>query len=380
MAAELVGGALLSAFLQVAFDRLASPQVLDFFRGRKLDEKLLSKLHITLHSINSLADDAEQKQFRDPYVKAWLLAVNDAVFDSEVLLDSIDYELIKCNVEAESAPQSLTSKVSNFFDSTFRSFNKKINSGMREVTEKLEYLAKQKGALGLKKYSYSGDGPDSKVPQKLPSSSLVVESVIYGRDADKEIIFNWLTSETDNHNHLSILSIVDMGGLGKTTLAQHVYNDPKIDDAKFDIKAWVCVSDHFDVLTVTKTILESITDKKDDSGNLNMVHKNLKEKLSVKKFLLVLDDVWNEKREEWEVVQTPLNYGAPGSRILVTTRAEKVASNMRSKVHHLKQLEKDECWKVFKKHALKDDDLELNDEKKKIGRSIVENAKDYLSL
>jgi len=375
MAAEVVGGALLSAFLQVAFDRLASPQVLDFFRGRKLDEKLLSKLHITLHSINSLADDAEQKQFRDPYVKAWLLAVNDAVFDAEVLLDSIDYELIKCNVEAESAPQSLTSKVSNFFDSTFRSFNKKINSGMREVTEKLEYLAKQKDALGLKKYSYSGDGPDSKGPQKLPSSSLVVESVIYGREADKEIIFNWLTSETDNHNHLSILSIVGMGGLGKTTLAQHVYNDPKIDDAKFDIKAWVCVSDHFDVLTVTKTILESIADKKDDSGTLNMVHKNLKEKLSGKKFLLVLDDVWNEKREEWEVVQTPLNYGAPGSRILVTTRAEKVASNMRSKVHHLKQLEKDECWKVFKKHALKDDDLEFNDEKKKIGRSIVEKCK-----
>ncbi|XP_027923034.1 putative disease resistance RPP13-like protein 1 [Vigna unguiculata] len=166
-----------------------------------------------------------------------------------------------------------------------------------------------------------------------------------------------------------------MGGLGKTTLAQHVYNDPKIDVAKFDIKAWVCVSDHFDVLTVTKTILESIADKKYDSGNLNMVHKNLKEKLSGKKFLLVLDDVWNEKREEWEVVQTPLNDGAPGSRILVTTRAEKVASNMRSKVHHLKQLEKDECWKVFKKHALKDDDLELNDEKKKIGRSIVEKCK-----
>ncbi|QCD95233.1 leucine-rich repeat-containing protein [Vigna unguiculata] len=162
MAAELVGGALLSAFLQVAFDRLASPKVVDFFRGRKLDEKLLGKLHITLHSINSLADDAEQKQFRDPYVKAWLLAVNDAVFDAEVLLDEIDYELIKCNVEAESAPQSLTSKVSNFFDSTFRSFNKKINSGMREVTEKLEYLAKQKGALGLKKCSYSGDGPDTK--------------------------------------------------------------------------------------------------------------------------------------------------------------------------------------------------------------------------
>ncbi|XP_027925354.1 putative disease resistance RPP13-like protein 1 [Vigna unguiculata] len=375
MAAALVGGALLSAFLQVAFDRLASPNVVDFFRGRKLDEKLLGNLNIMLHSINALAHDAEQKQFTDPHVKAWLFAVKEAVFDAEDLLNEIDYELTRCQVEAGSDPQTLASKVSNFFNSTFSSFNKKIESEIREVLEKLEYLAKQKGALGLKEGIYSGDSSGSKEPQKLPSSSLVVESVIYGRDADKEMILNWLTSETENHDQPSILSIVGMGGLGKTTLAQHVYNDPKIDEAKFDIRAWVCVSDHFDVLIVTKTILEAITKSKDDSGDLEMVHGRLKKKISRRKFLLVLDDVWNERREEWEAVRTPLSYGAPGSKILVTTRGEKVASNMMSEVHRLKQLEEEECWKLFKKHALKNDDHELNDEKKKIGRRIVEKCK-----
>ncbi|WVZ15924.1 hypothetical protein V8G54_013490 [Vigna mungo] len=374
MAAELVGGALLSAFLRDAFDRLASPQFLDFFRGRKLDEKLLGNLNIMLHSINALAHDAEQKQFTDPHVKAWLFSVKEAVFDSEDLLAEIDYELTRSQVEAQSQPQTFTYKVSNFFNSTFNSFNKKIESEMKEVLEKLEYLAKQKGALGLKEGTYSGDRSGGKVSQKLPSSSLMVQSVIYGRDADKEMIFNWLTSENDNHNHLSILSIVGMGGLGKTTLAQHVYNDPKM-ETKFDIRAWVCVSDHFDILTVTKTILEAITKFKDDSRDLEMVHGRLKEKISGKKFLLVLDDVWSERREEWEAIRTPLSYGAPGSRILVTTRVEKVASNMRSKVHRLKQLDEDECWKVFEEHALKGDDLELNDEKKEIGRRIVEKCK-----
>ncbi|XP_027922471.1 putative disease resistance protein At3g14460 [Vigna unguiculata] len=373
--AELVGGALLSAFLQVAFDRLASPQFVDFFRGRKLDEKLLGNLNIMLHSINALADDAEQKQFTDPHVKAWLLSVKEAVFDAEDLLGEIDYELTRCQVEAGSEPQTFTDKVSTFFNSTFSSFNKKIESEMREVLEKLEYLAKQKGALGLKEGIYSGDSSGSKVSQKLPSSSLVVETVIYGRDVDKEIIFNWLTSETGNHNHPSVLSIVGMGGLGKTTLAQHVYNDTKLEEAKFDITAWVCVSDHFNVLTVTKTILEAVTKSKDDSGDLQMVHERLKEKISGKKFFLVLDDVWNERQEKWEAVQTPLSYGAPGSRILVTTRGEKVASIMRSKVHRLKQLKKDICWNVFEKHALRDDELELNDEKKEIGRRIVQKCK-----
>ena len=374
MAAEL-GGALLSAFLQVAFDKLASPQVVDFFRGRKLDEKLLGNLNIMLHSINALADDAEEKQFRDPNVKAWLSAVKEAVFDAEDLLDEIDYEQTKCKVEAEYKAQTLTYKVSNFFNSTFSSINKKIDLGMNEVLGKLEYLARQKGALGLKACTCYGVGSGSKVSQKLPSTSLVAESVIYGRDADKEMIINWLTSETDIRNQPSICSIVGMGGLGKTTLTQHVYNDPKIDCAKFDSKAWVCVSDHFNVLNVTKTILEAITRQKDDSENLEVVHNKLKEKLSGKKFLLVLDDVWNQRRDEWEAVQTPLSYGAPGSRILVTTRDEKVASNMQSKVHRLKQLQEDECWKVFEKHASKDDNVELKDELKEIGRRIVKKCK-----
>ncbi|XP_068501514.1 putative disease resistance RPP13-like protein 1 isoform X2 [Phaseolus vulgaris] len=377
MAAELVGGALLSAFLQVAFDRLASPQFLHFFRRRKLDEKLLANLNIMLHSINALADDAELKQLTDPHVKAWLLAVKEAVFDAEDLLGEIDHKLTRCQVEAQSQPQTCTYKVSNFFNSTFSSFNKKIESGMKEVLRRLEYLANQKDALGLEKGTYSDDNDrsGSRVSQKLQSSSLVVESVIYGRDADKDIIINWLTSEIDNPNQPSILSIVGMGGLGKTTLAQHVYSDPKIEDAKFDMKAWVCVSDHFQVLTVTRTILEAITNQKDDSVNLEMVHKKLKEKLSGKKFLLVLDDVWNERPAEWEAVGTPLSYGAPGSKILVTTRSEKVASSMRSKVHLLKQLGEGECWKVFENNALKDGDLELNDELMKVGRRIVEKCK-----
>jgi len=220
MAAELVGGALLSAFLQVAFDKLASPQLLDFFRGRKLDEKLLRNLKIMLHSINALAVDAELKQFADPDVKAWLFDVKDVVFDAEDLLGEIDYELTRCQVQAQSQPQTFTYKVSNFFkNSTFTPFNKKIESGMKEVLEKLEYFANQKDALGLRQCTYSGDGSGFKVSHKLSSTSLVVKSVIYGRNADKDRIINWLTSETDNPNQPSILSIVGIGGFGKTTLA-----------------------------------------------------------------------------------------------------------------------------------------------------------------
>ncbi|XP_020204212.1 putative disease resistance RPP13-like protein 1 [Cajanus cajan] len=368
MAAELVGGALLSSFLQVAFDRLASHQVLDYFRGRKLNEKLLKKLKVKLLSISVVIDDAEEKQFSNSYVKAWLDEVKDVVFDAEDLLDEIDYEFSKCKLEAES--YTATNKV--------RNFDTEIVTRMKQVLDDLEYLSSQKSDLGLEEARGVGVGSrlSSKVSQKLPSTSLVVESVIYGRDDEKEVIFNWLTTNTNKGNQLSILSIVGMGGVGKTTLAQHVYNDPRMEEANFGIKAWVCVSNDFDVLTVSKKILEAITKSKDDSGDLEMVHGRLKEKLSGKIFLLVLDDVWNERREKWEVVQTPLIYGAQGSKILVTTRSKKVSSMMQSnKVHHLKQLQEDHSWQVFAKHALQDDNTQANFELKEIGIKIVKKCK-----
>ncbi|KHN46955.1 putative disease resistance RPP13-like protein 1 [Glycine soja] len=380
MAAELVGGALLSAFLQVAFEKLTSPQVLDFFHGRKLDEKLLSKMEIKLHSIQALADDAEQKQFRDPHVRNWLLKVKNVVLDAEDVLDEIQYEISKCQVEAESESQTSTGcscKVPNFFKTSHASsFNKEIKSRIEQVLDSLEFLSSQKGDLGLKNASGVdyGSGSGSEVSQKLPSTSLLSESVIYGRDDDKEMILNWLRSDTEDCNQLSVLSIVGMGGVGKTTLAQHVYNDPRI-EGKFDIKAWVCVSNEFDVFKVTRTILDTITKSVDDSRELEMVHGRLKEKLTGNKFLLVLDDVWNENRHKWETVQRPLDCGAQGSRILVTTRSKKVASTMQSKEHHLEQLEKDHCWRLFNKHAFQDDNAQSNPDFKEIGMKIVEKCK-----
>ena len=59
----------------------------------------------------------------------------------------------------------------------------------------------------------------------------------------------------------------------------------------------------------------------------------------------------------------------------MTTRDEKVASIMSSEMHRLKQLREDECWKVLEKHASKDDNVELKDELKEIGRRIVEKCK-----
>jgi len=194
----------------------------------------------------------------DPHVRNWLFKVKDAVLNAEGLLDDIQ-KLSKRQLDAEfeSPTSGCTWKVLNFFKSPpISSLNKEIECRMEPILDNLEFLSSQSGDLGLKTAIGVGSGSSIELPHKSQTTSLVVRTDIYGRDHDKRLIIDWLTSDINCGNQPSILSIVGMGGVGKTTLAQHVFNDPKVDEAIFDVKAWVCVSDEFDVLNISRTIQE----------------------------------------------------------------------------------------------------------------------------
>ncbi|MED6212045.1 hypothetical protein PIB30_079418 [Stylosanthes scabra] len=106
-----------------------------------------------------------------------------------------------------------------------------------------------------------------------------------------------------------------MGGIGKTTLAQMVYHDDKVKEM-FDFRGWVCVSEEFDVVKVTKAIIEAITSSSGNLTDLNLLQQDLKEKLSKKKFFVVLDDVWNESYDDWNLLLKPFQKGVKGTQAL----------------------------------------------------------------
>nr|XP_023887254.1 GDSL esterase/lipase 1-like [Quercus suber] len=106
MAEALVGGAVLSAFLQVAFERVASREVLDFLKGRKHIDGMVQKLKIELMSADAVLIDAEEKQITNPAVKEWLDELKDAVYVADDLLDEIAYEALRCKLEAESTSKA----------------------------------------------------------------------------------------------------------------------------------------------------------------------------------------------------------------------------------------------------------------------------------
>ncbi|ESW20983.1 hypothetical protein PHAVU_005G031200 [Phaseolus vulgaris] len=371
MAAELIGGAFLSAALQVTFDRLASRDVKDYFHGRKLKDKMLIKLGIVLNSINQVLEDAEERQYKTPNVMKWLDQLKEAIYEAELLLDEVANEASRQKLEAEFDPA--TSKVRGFFRAFVNPFDREIASRVEELLENIQFLAKQKDMLGLRKIICADNevGVSWKQSNQLPTTSLVDESRICGREEDKEEIIKILLSDNVTCNQVPVISIVGMGGMGKTTLTQLVYNEQRVLD-QFDLKAWVYVSQYFDVVAVTKAILKAFGSKAAEEKDLNLLQLELKERLMGKRFLLVLDDVWNENYASWGALQIPFIYESSGSRILITTRNEKVALVMNSsQLYHLKPLEKEDCWRLFSNLAFHDKDATKYPNLVSVGSKIV---------
>jgi len=349
--------------VEAFLDRLASSNFIDYFRRVKLES--------ILNSINQVLDDAEKKQYENPDVKIWLADVKHALYEADQLLDEIATDAPMKKLRAESQPS--TSNIFNFIPTFTNPFEFRI----KELIKSLDSLAEYKDMLELKKGTCARNVArvSLKPSERSQTTSLVHESHIYCRDDYKKNIINYLLGDNynDNDNQVSVTSIVGLGGMGKTTLAQLVYNDPKIQE-RFELKAWVYVSQHFDVIGLTKSILSNFHAPA-ISDDLDLLQRELQKTLTGKKYLLVVDDVWHKKEEGWEQLLLPFNHGSSGSKIIVTTRDKEVAYVLKStKLFDLQQLEKNDCWTLFVTHAFHGKSVCDYPNLESIGRKIVDKC------
>ncbi|XP_022973478.1 putative disease resistance protein RGA3 [Cucurbita maxima] len=311
----------------------------------------LSKMKDSLVMAQAIVRDVEKMKVDLDSLKLWVKKLQDIVFKADILLDELAYEDVRRKVEI-----GKDRMVRNFFSfsKNFFAFRLKMVNEITTVTKKLDELVSTKCPLACVATTFNETETD--LNQVRETDSFPDEIGAIGREIEVSNIVDKLLA-LKNQESLVVLSIVGTGGLGKTTLVKEVFHHDMI-RKNFDTTIWVCVSDHFKINKILRAIVGFLNPTFGGSDERELILRELKSLLRVKKYFLVLDDVWNEEPVLWNELRACLLKISQnvGNAIVVTTRSDKVVEIMKTNYRHrLRQLSDDHCWSLFQKCAFGSD-------------------------
>ncbi|XP_062202662.1 disease resistance protein RGA2-like [Phragmites australis] len=335
--------AAVSGILKIVGSKLA-PLLIKEYSSIVGVKKDLQELHTQVLDINNWLEKAGYYVTRNNPSSSWLEELKDVAYAVDDVVDEFQLKAEKNEVYGDGGI------VSKYMYTKPKSviFQCKAASKVKEIKKRFAAIVKQRSDFSAITNSVPVEHPgrhqNKKTGESLP---IVDEASVLGRDQEKHQIISKLI-ETNDPKEIKTFSIIGLGGSGKTTLAKVVFDDGTVIKKHFQVTQWVHVSQEFDVEELIKKLFEAISGEKSERYPLQQMSKTILGKLTGKRFLLVLDDVWTEDRIKWEEFKVHLKKGAPGSAILLTTRNRKVAETVGSTdPFDLPSLSEDDSWKLF---------------------------------
>jgi len=331
----------------------------------------LARLEERLKAINAVLSDAEKQQSKNDRIRLWLHMLREVLYDAEDVLDEIECETLRRQVVKTTG--STSRKVQHFFTSSnMIPFRLKMGHKIKKIIERLAEISSLKSEFNLSEQAI--DCSHVLHEETEMNRSFESFSGLIGRDNDKERIINLLAAPSKvGDAHPFVLPLVGMGGLGKTSLAKSVCDAANV-KSHFDLKMEACVSDDFSLKHVIQKIIKSATGERCADLDEGVLKKKLEEILKGRKYLLLMDDVWNEDAQKWLLLKPLLSKGADGSKIIVTTRSQRVAEIMGTvTAYNLSLLGHEDCLSLFYKCAFKEGQMHPN--LVGVGKEIVAKCK-----
>lgn len=207
--------------------------------------------------------------------------------------------------------------------------------------------------------------------QVLQASTPKTDKMVISLGDQEQEVIDRLTWGSSNRD---VVSLVGMAGIGKTTLAKKLYNDPKV-VYHFHCRAWCSVSQVYLKRDLLLNILRDIDGPTSEIHEMSDdgLEERLRQRLLKNKYLIVLDDVWDV--EVWNVLERSLPDDGNGSRIMITSRLHKVASEAKPDrdPHCLRLLNRDESWKLLQMKIFREEGC-CPEELVDIGEQIAERC------
>ncbi|PWA59794.1 NBS-LRR resistance-like protein [Artemisia annua] len=370
--AEVIAATLIEA----VFQKLADEAVKQVGRVQGIRSELKS-MEKTLYRIRALLADASDKEIKEVLVQNWLNDLKHLAYEIDDILDDLATDAMHPEFVKNSGAS--TSKVRKLISSCYTNFSlcTRTHHRLDNISLRLQDLENEKTTIGLmvKNGGLEVRNNRSKDKNRDLETSLVDASSIVGRQGDKDELIVKLLGDDPRNKNFSIVPIVGMGGVGKTTLAKILYSDEQV-NSQFELKAWVCVSDEWDSFQISKSIYQSVSGEDKKFESFNLLQEALTYKLRGKQFLLVLDDVWTESYKDWETLVRPFSVCARGSKVIITTRKDQLLKELGcSQLNQLQCLSHDDAVSLFCQHALDANNFDLYPTLKAHGEDIVGKCK-----
>ncbi|BFG35588.1 hypothetical protein CerSpe_218620 [Prunus speciosa] len=287
--------------------------------------------------------------------EVWIRSVRDLANDVENIIDEFMYHVYE---------QQIGGRFSRWIHKTIH-FPKHLWY-KRKIANKLQKIAMTIRAIPERNQRYGGgaavEGKSTSsedirrwVQNQAESSLYHKEDELVGIEGDKNLLMGWLMNKEQRQ---TVVSVVGMGGSGKTTLVARIFKD-EIVKRHFECYAWITVSQSYVIEDLLRRLIKEFRKAKKEVVPADMNAMNYNELLEIlvnyletKRYLVVLDDVWDV--HFWDKIRFSFRDKQLGSRVMLTTRREDIASSsfgVESHVHKIQPLERGDAWELFSMKA-----------------------------